>query len=300
MIYPLFTFLSLTFAIIWSIIFLPTSYYGFRIYKINGIKMAKFAKMIKYSSILSNDEPEGWIYGFWFFGYIYSVKKDKGEHKELWLLCSKKYYNNNFQQINIDEETGKPNKITYWNREGSFWHLYYNSRLLNLPRNEPNENQLNAINQIIDLYNKNNYVVSLLYGNSGSGKSMTTLYLCSELLKTKKIVNLCDTHMPCEYGDNFDSFYTKINPNEDSPLVIVFEEVDNMIQNIHDNKITNSDSYPTQIKNKTDWNTFLDKFDRDMYPYTILIMTSNKDPNWFDRLDHSYLRKGRVGLKIKF
>lgn len=291
--------LSLSFAIIWNIIFLPTSYYGFRIYKVDGIKMNNFLKLIKYSSILSNDEPEGWIYDYWFIGYIYIFYNERYKSKELWLLCTKNFYDNNFKHNN-NNETNKINKITYWNREGSFFNITYSSRLLNLTKKEPTEIQKKSINKIIELYNKNDYIVSLLYGKSGNGKSMTAHFLCSELLNTTETINLCDTHVPFDSGDNFDNFYTKINPTKESPLVIVFEEIDIMIDKIHNNKIINGEYNPIQIKNKTDWNSFLDRFDKEMYPYTILIMTSNKDISWFNKLDKSYLREGRINLKIEF
>ena len=48
---------------------------------------------------------------------------------------------------------------------------------------------------------------------------------------------------------------------------------------------------------KGDWNKWLDRFDRGYYKNVIIIMTSNKSIEWFDKLDPSYLRSGRINIK---
>ena len=55
-----------------------------------------------------------------------------------------------------------------------------------------------------------------------------------------------------------------------------------------------------RFKSKTNLiNSFLDRFDRKMYPNVILMMTTNKDMDYFnDELDSSYLRDGRTTMKI--
>lgn len=296
---PIITFLTLSIAIIWSIIFLPASFVGVRIYKVSGTSMNKFIKTIKYSSIWNNDEPDGWVVGYWFLGYMHIVPGDRGDTKTLWLLCSKSFHDTTVLQKEATENT-QITKITYWTREGCFWRLQYNSRMYKTPTKVVTDKQASAIETIMDVYRSKNYATCLLYGPPGGKKSWTALFLCAELLKTKKGVHLCDTHAPYEHGDNFDSFYNKINPTEDFPLVLVFEEVDGIIMKLHNGLITQGQHNPVQIKNKTDWNSFLDKFDKEMYPNVILLMTSNKTCSWFDELDSSYFRAGRVDLKIEF
>lgn len=294
-------FLTMTIAVMWSIVFLPASILGIQLSKVTGSRMKKFLKKVKHSSIWTDDEPEGWICGYGFVGFIQvtSTQYQQQSTKELWLLCFKTFYQTDVQEIEIDQEE-KTNKITYWIREGSFWSLNYNSRQLDIPKKEIQSIQQQAITQIMDEYEKRKYVVCLFHGKAGGGKSMTAQYLCAELLKNKLNVHFCDTHAPYEHGDNFDSFYNRIDPNEDSPLVLVFEEIDGMILNLHTEKIKQQEHNPIQIKNKTDWNCFLDKFDREIYPYIIVIMTTNKSAKWFDELDISYMREGRVNLKIEF
>lgn len=299
MISGILAFASMTIAIVWSIGFLLLSPLGIRVNKVTGLRIKKFLKKVNHASIWTNDEPEGWICGKLFIGFIQVVASERNESRDLWIVSSKKFYETNIQQKETDDD-GKSNKITYWIREGSFWHLKYNSRQLALPKRPVRAQQMAVIEQIIEMYKEKSHVVCLLHGKAGGGKSMTVQYLCAELLKTKKQVHFCDAHAPYEHGDNFDSFYNKINPTDDAPLVLVFEEVDGMLLNLHCGKVEQRQHNPVQIKNKTDWNSFLDKFDREFYPNVILMMTTNKSASWFDELDVSYMREGRVNLKIEF
>ena len=43
----------------------------------------------------------------------------------------------------------------------------------------------------------------------------------------------------------------------------------------------------------------MDKIDREYYQNIILIMTSNQKHIYFDALDFSYMRNGRVNLKFE-
>jgi hypothetical protein len=300
--FPMFSailaFLSMTIAVVWSLVFLPATLFGLRVNKVSGFRMKKFLKKVSCASIWTNDDPEGWICGKWFVGFIHVVASERSEIRDLWIISTKKFYEANIQQkeVSVDD---KSTSITYWVRHGPFWHLQYTSRSLPLSKKQMNCIQSHAISQILDTYNARMHAVALLYGKAGGGKSMTGQFLCTELLKTKKSVHFCDTHTPYENCDNFDTFYNTINPTEDSPLVIIFEEVDGMILKLHTNQINQKD-FPIQIKNKTDWNSFLDKFDREIYPHVILLMTTNKPCEFFDELDLSYMRKGRVDLKIEF
>ena len=37
-----------------------------------------------------------------------------------------------------------------------------------------------------------------------------------------------------------------------------------------------------------------------MYPYLIIVMTTNKDKSYIDKIDNSYLREGRVNVFDKW
>jgi siroheme synthase (precorrin-2 oxidase/ferrochelatase) len=73
-----------------------------------------------------------------------------------------------------------------------------------------------------------------------------------------------------------------------------FDEVDIALLKIHEGTIPDHKNIPTLIQDKTGWNRFLDNFQRGLFPFIILIMTSNKPPQFVNALDPSYLRPGRV------
>lgn len=294
--------ISTTFAIIWSILFLPLNFINLKIYKISGKRMNIFLKKVKLASIWTNDDPDGWIFGKYYVGYIHTVtgnQQSEGETKDLYILCSNDFYKNNIELKETNEE-GRSSNITYYEREGSYWRLMYNPRPINFPKKPIRENQAKAVKSILDIFNSKDYVISLLHGRAGTGKSMTAQYLCQELLNTKKSVSFVDSFNPFEYGDNFVNLYTRINPTQDKPLVLMLEEIDENIVKMHSGKIEQKLEMPIPIKNKSDWNSFLDKFDRELYPHIILIMTTNKNKEFFDELDPSYMRLGRVDIKIEF
>lgn len=305
MLYVLLFFLSATSAIIWSMVFLPLGYLNIKLRKLSGQRVKTFIKKVKIASIWTNNDPDGWICGKWYIGYIYSVTggmQNGGDTKDLYLFCTDKFYKENIElKETSDLETTKPTKkINYYEREGSFWRLTYTPRQINLPKKPAHALQITAVKTIIRKYNEVGYAVCLFYGNAGTGKSMTAQYLCMELLNTMREVAFVDSFNPFEHGDNFSSLYTQINPSADMPLVIMLEEIDGNIMLIHNGKVIQTEHMPVQIKNKADWNAFLDKFDRELYLHVILLMTTNKSECFFDELDPSYMRPGRVNLKFEF
>jgi len=142
---------------------------------------------------------------------------------------------------------------------------------------------------------ENNTCVVLLTGAPGIGKSM----LC-RLLAQKLNASLCEDYNPCSpKATTFtDLIQTHIQPTAAAPTVLVFEEVDVIIKQIHDGLIAPHPEFNIPVRNKTDWNNFLDRIDYGQYPNVILVMTTNKPRAWFDALDPSYMREGRVNLHI--
>lgn len=298
-------FISATSAIIWSLLFLPLGYLNIRLHKLSGQRVKAFLKKVKTASIWTNNDPDGWICGKWYIGYIYSITggmQSGGDTKDLYLFCTDKFYKEHIElkETNDVEKTKPTKKINYYEREGSFWRLTYTPRQINLPKKPARPTQKTAIKAIMHAYKDAGYAVCLLHGKAGTGKSMAAQYLCAELLNTARDVGFVDSFNPFEHGDNFTSLYTQVNPTADTPLVIMLEEIDGNIMLIHNGKVVQTEHIPVQIKNKADWNGFLDKFDRELYPHVILLLTTNKPACFFDELDPSYMRPGRVNLKFEF
>jgi hypothetical protein len=110
-------------------------------------------------------------------------------------------------------------------------------------------------------------------------------------------ISIVDTFNPTHPGDYFIPLYNKVSPTQDASLIVIIEEVDIIIKKIHNNLINTHRDIPTLITNKSEWNTFFDRFERGLYPYVIIIMTTNQSISYFDELDPSYMRFGRVNIK---
>lgn len=88
--------------------------------------------------------------------------------------------------------------------------------------------------------------------------------------------------------------WDKAEPTAEKPLVIVFDEVDTALREIHKG-IPRDRINPISVPDKPGWNRMLDEFNLGLYPHTVLILTSNISRKIIcDELDPSYLRDGRV------
>ncbi len=183
----------------------------------------------------------------------------------------------------------KKSKIKFYERQGNFFWLTYNNRDINVEKYVARENQKVVISNLKKEYKKSSNVVSVIHGDPGSGKSMIPILLAKELNGY-----LCDSYNPTDPGDDIAIIYNTIMPSVEKPLILVLEEFDIIIHRIHNNLIQAHKHIPIQVKDKTSWNTLLDRIDRGLYPNMFLLLTSNSDPSVIDKLDSSYLRKGRV------
>jgi Cdc6-like AAA superfamily ATPase len=197
--------------------------------------------------------------------------------------------------------------ISYWERYGNSYGYRYDNREISYSKLEPYENQKLIISETIRIMNEKESKTSviLLSGPPGTGKSTIATFLAKELLTNKSIcqntinqVNYIDTFNPTTPGDDFGKIYRKISPTSNSPLIIVLEEIDIIINKIHNN-ISDHKYIPIQIQNKSGWNSWFDKLDNGFYPHVYIIMTTNKSINYFDELDKSYMRNNRINLKAE-
>ncbi len=274
-----------------------------RLYKIQGPTLKYFVNKVKHSAVTTNDIPEGFIMGKWYIGYVH-------DEYSAYVCCTESYYaeciiQKPYAKIDpLSENTNAnlPTRISYYIRFGTYEHLMYYSRALNLPTKPIKEHQSKAIQQIMEIYEKNKYCVCLLSGNPGTMKSRTAEYLCKHLMHEcgSTNVNFTDSFNPFEPGNSFETLYYKACPSLNNQIVVVLEEIDVPLTKIHHGIAHIHKNITTEVCNKTDWNRFLDKFDRELYPYVVLIMTTNKSFEYFDELDPSYMREGRVNLKIKY
>jgi len=145
--------------------------------------------------------------------------------------------------------------------------------------------QLEVIESIENVYQTYGRATVFIHGESCTGKSIV-----GYLLAKKMGANYCHTFNPSEPGDTLSKLLMEIN--RDCPTVIVMEEIDGILKNIHSNSIHQNSETPILIRDKSSWCTFLD--DMFLYKGLILILTSNTSKDDLDNLDVSYLRKGRI------
>jgi hypothetical protein len=286
---------------IWSIIFIILKLFRIHLFKLYGSKVQKFKKQVYCSSVICDDEPYGLVFGKYYIGYIEYTWVNQSNEWTLHILTTQTIYNKLFgnNSIQANQLIDVPSYvIKFYEREGPFYNLKYNSRVIDFETLKPKPKQRQIMNNIIDYYNINNNAISLIYGPSNTGKSMIPLLL-SNCLKNKYNISYVDTYNPSDPGDLFSKLYTKIEPNKENPLIVLIDEIDILINKLHNKLINNHKDLPIEIKNKQEWNMFFDRFDRKLYPYVIFIMTSNQYPSYFEQMDNSYIREGRINLMFE-
>ena len=191
------------------------------------------------------------------------------------------------------EEVEEKTLISYYNRGGTYEYIHYNSREIDMDKTY-SKYQKQAADKIIALYEKQNFLTSYIYGKTGTGKTILAYLIAKQLG-----CSMCDTYNPTDPGDLFINIYSKVSPTGNKPLLILLDEIDIYIKNIHEENIPKHRKVPTQIYNKSTWNNFFDKIDMGLYPNLIVILCSNRTKRELDNLDVSYLRKGRLHVTFE-
>ena len=265
-----------------------------------------------------NNKPIGWIICFskyYIPKYICYINKSyfKDEYNYTILISTKQQreillnkkvieINNNSNKIvnekNVNKEKNENNdknknnekneKIIYWDRNQNYYNIGYSKKEL-INNNNPTNCQRLIINEICNLYIKKNKIICYLYGNIGQGKTFTS-YLLADKLKC----SLCKTYNPTDPGDKFSELYSIVQPTKENPLIILLDEIDIILNNIHNETLVPHKNLGREVYNKTTWNNFLDNIDFGHFPYLILILCSNKIPSEINNLNPCYIREGRV------
>lgn len=282
------------FAVLWQILLLPFKLFGYQYYCISDLStITIISKKIKYS-IARNEQNEaiGFFIDFYYVGFI----TEKG-HKEnpyyLYCLCKEKQFNElikNDDGSNDDNEKQPENTIPLYIRKGNHFFLEYKKRNLICTKFVARKQQIGVIEKIKSYYNKNNNCVAMISGSPGSGKSVIGILLAKELNGS-----LCKTYSPITPGDTLENIYNTVAPTKQNPLIILLDEFDVIIDDIHHKRVQMHKDIPIEVYNKITWNNLLDDISI-IYPYTIIVLTTNLNRSIIESYDKSYVRQHRVNI----
>jgi len=234
-------------------------------------------------------------------GYINAVDCYNLSDIKITIITTPSYFDylTKRQEINIQREdvtneieTSETNSIYIYNRYGTYSNFGYSRLLLNLKKLEPLLCQESIVDEIIRQYKRKEQLVIFIDGIPCSGKSSIGYLVAKQIGGS-----FCHTFNPTVPGDNFHNLITQIRDNDNTfqaPIVVVLEEIDIILYNIHNNKLVENSKVSTSVKDKSSWCSFLD--DMFIYQNIVLIMTSNKTKGDIDAMDTAYLRRGRVNL----
>jgi hypothetical protein len=232
------------------------------------------------------------------FGRFSGSQGDDIDH-EIYIYTTKSYFNrlietatttySSFSRIDsssLENEESVKSIVPIWGRSGTYMSLWYSSINLDVRGLHAISTQSSIVYDIVNLFYKKKRLSVFLHGVVGAGKSTIGLLVAKEIKG-----GFCHTFNPTDPGDTLHSLM-KESRAQHKPLVVVIEEADMMIRNIHTNSIQRHKNIQTSVYNKSTFNTFLD--DLMLYRNIIIILTSNKSKDEIDMLDTSYLRKGRI------
>jgi len=282
----------------WHIPLILAKVFDIHLFKISDASVSALVlkKLPKRSSIIESDMQRGLIYGWKYVGY---VTRSDDNWTEIYILTNTPFYKfitsttkeiqakekeDEFGDRSIEEEK----IIRIYERAGQYRSFYYNSRKLNVKKFSPYSNQKEPIELIMKTLKEKDSCVVFIYGEPGNGKSILSLLVAKELN-----ASYCDSFNPTDPGDEFSLLYNNVLPTEEEPMVVVLEECDKIITKIHYG-VTPHKDLPISVKDKSSWNLFMDKFDRGLYPYSVIILTSNEKPEFINNLDPSYIRPKRI------
>ena len=84
------------------------------------------------------------------------------------------------------------------------------------------------------------------------------LFIASYLMAKQLCCSICDTFNPTDPGDLFSTFYSKVNPSIDKPIIVLMDEIDVLLKKIHNESLIKHKKVPIRVDDKCTWNSFCD------------------------------------------
>lgn len=287
-------------AIPWVAVFMLTQLFGVRLYTLRDKETCQRVqrRLVRSSHVADGGRGYGISVGRWYYASVSVTRCDEGDRYEVWMIATAA----SFERLTAEEVVvpaaiatageGAPappptTSLTVLERTGSYYNAWWRKRRIPAP-SEPRPAQVAVIDHIVAHQKRVGHTVALLYGPPGTGKSMIGVLLAARLGGTYS-----NTLRPWQPGDTLAGLYEEAEPTAEKPLVVVFDEVDSALVAIHAG-VPPHKALPIATGDKPGWNRFLDEIGRGMYPHLVLLMTTNRSPEFIRELDPSYIREGRV------
>ena len=291
-------------AVPWVMVFLITQLFGVRLYVIKDKEVCLRAqkRLTNSSHVADGGKGYGFSVGRWYFACVSIERTEYADNYDIWMIATKASFEALTRETapppaaadsnNADENETVPDckAMTVFDRVGTFTHVWFKKRSITLPEIVPRPDQEIVLEAICAHQKKRRHTVVFLHGPPGSGKSMLGVMLARRLG-----AGYCNTLKPWQPGDTLADLYAEVEPSAEKPLVVAFDEFDGPLMAIH-RGIPPHKAVPISVGDKAGWNKFMDEIDRGMFPFLVLVLTSNRDPAFIRALDPSYIRDGRVDL----
>jgi hypothetical protein len=266
-------------------------------YTLSNDDMRRFQNKAYIGTQVVDGKPAGVIIGKWFIGWTNSPERGRCTMKVFSLVSSHDLICKVFNEVVRDNES--PKKFSRYYRDGGFDNLYYPRNPVDITLNGERPFQTTVIDKIVDIFGKKDNAVVLLAGPPGCGKSAVYKQLIRRLSTTKKMkCSFTNEYRMCDPGDKFSSLYSTVSPDDESPLIVLLDEIDGVLKRIGGNGILQHLKFPIEVKNKTEWNSFFDGVDSGFYKNTIFLLTTNLTLAQIDDIDPSYTRGGRCDARF--
>lgn len=297
---------------LWSFPLLILGMFRVFLFFVDGGDLLKFEQKIKIASMWGKDGPQCIVMGRWFIGYItqqnISYYGESYTRRHMYILCTSSYYNNHVMitDTKLNESLATLNSaFKFYIRDNeTYYNLGYNTGIIhNIMKRTPSEKQKQVVDDVLDIFEEKRKCVAFLYGPPCTKKTATARFVAQRLLLNQYNVHMVDTFNPTDPGDTLEKLYTRTCQSDKDILLIVFDEIDIMINRIHEQKVAKPEIHvPISVETKEGWNRMLDSLNPFMPAYVnvIIIMTTNKTPRDIEALDAAYLEESRIDLKVHF
>ena len=263
--------------------------FGFTVYyTIDKNTILKINKQIKHSTLRNEqNEPSGIFVGYIYIGYLTEPTQDSNQ--TLYCICSSRQFS---RLLNVEKSPNSDKCIKLYTRTGNYFCIKYKSNNFVCTDFIPRHKQSDILSDVISYYKTNRRCALMITGEPGGGKTFMGILIAKALNGS-----MCKTYKPTEPGDNLRNLYDTVKPTYENPLVILIDEFDGIIDTIHKNEVKCHDNIPIEVRDKMSWNTLLDDINLNIYPFVIVILTSNLNKTTIiNKYEQSYIRQGRIDL----